>query len=91
MKSNTKFPAYKEITRARDRSGEKFLPGPLTLSLANWHYFGIIAPPIEDAVEECLFMTVVSADRYPFDPSAVSSDRRLNNDNTRFIAACTVI
>src|SRR3954451_9517084 len=34
-------------------------------------------PPTKDVVEECLFMTVVSADRYPFDPTAVSSDRPL--------------
>jgi GntR family transcriptional regulator len=38
-----------------------------------WYYI----PAIEDAAEESLFMTVVSADRYPFDPTAVSSDRPL--------------
>src|SRR5688500_8446382 len=49
----------------------------LTHHLAKWHYFGIIPPPTEDVVEECLFMTVVSADQYPFDPTALSGGRPL--------------
>src|SRR3954466_11147200 len=55
---------------------------------ARFFFDGVNAPPCQLALfwyysspnktpEERLFMTVASADRYPFDPTAVSSDRPL--------------
>src|SRR5690349_17549499 len=60
----------------RDPRGAIFLSKALTLRLANWHSFGIMAHQTKRRGER-LFMTVASADRYPFDPTAVSSDRPL--------------